>query len=206
MKNDKVHLNSGLMIKALIMSFFLLATAFIAGLLIAKSGFGEIEKTTDGDKNGVQEKLSDCSYKLQEITAKYISLTETAKEKGLMDDSARLVPNVICAPPKEEPKQEKQEAPDPEKDKENSQLLVKTETGKSKKCPYSIQIFADASKERALSLIKRHNLENAWLIEEVTNEKNLHKVRMGCYSSEAEAERELPVAKEIASDAYIVKE
>jgi septal ring-binding cell division protein DamX len=201
MKNENIQLSSGLLVKSLIISFFLLAAAFTAGLLMGRNDQGQVERTS-ADQGDVQEKLSDCSYRLQEITAKHINLTDMAREKGILDENGRYNPKIVCTVP-EPPK--KIEDVDPEK--EDTAVAEKiVEKKENKKCIYSIQIFSDPSRDLALSAQKRYDMPNTRLVEGVVNGKNWYRIRSGCYSSRSEAEQDLPLIKEIVDSALVVAE
>lgn len=210
MKNDNIQLNPGLLVKSLVISFFLLAAAFTAGLIIGRNSHGQIERTS-ADQGDVQEKLSDCSYRLQEITAKHINLTDIAKEKGILDENGRYNTNVVCDIP-ELPKKietvdtEKQETVVEQKPVEQKVENKIPEKKENKKCLYSIQIFSDPSREMALSAQKRYDIPQTRLVEGVVNGKNWYRIRSGCYATRSEAEVDLPLIKDIVDSALVVAE
>jgi septal ring-binding cell division protein DamX len=205
MKNENIHVSQGLLVKSLIISFFLLAAAFTAGLLMGKNDQGQIERTS-ADQGDVQEKLSDCSYRLQEITAKHINLTDIAKEKGIIDENGRHNTNVVCAIP-EPPK--KIETVDTEKQETAVEQKVENkipEKKENKKCLYSIQIFSDPNREMAVAAQKRYDIPQTRLVEGVVNGKNWYRIRSGCYATRSEAEVDLPLIKDIVDSALVVAE
>ncbi|HPA57594.1 MAG TPA: SPOR domain-containing protein [bacterium] len=191
MKNENIQVSQGLLVKSLIISFFLLAAAFTAGLLMGRNDHGQIERTS-ADQGDVQEKLSDCSYRLQEITAKHISMTDMAREKGILDENGRYNPNIVCA------------VPEPPKKTEATEKIA--EKKENKKCLYSIQIFSDPSRDLALSAQKRYDIPKTRLVEGIVNGKNWYRIRSGCYSTRSEAEIDLPLIKEIVDSALVVAE
>lgn len=203
MKNENIQVSHGLLVKSLIISFFLLAAAFTAGLLMGKNDQGQIERTS-ADQGDVQEKLSDCSYRLQEITAKHINLTDIAREKGILDENGRHNPNIVCAVP-EPPKKVENTVPEKEKPavEEKDEIVKKDE---NKKCLYSIQIFSDPNRDMAISAQKRYDIPHTRLVEGTVNGKNWYRIRSGCYATRSEAEVDLPLIKEIVDSALVVAE
>jgi len=201
MKNENIQVSQGLLVKSLIISFFLLAAAFTAGLLMGRNDHGQIERTS-ADQGDVQEKLSDCSYRLQEITAKHISMTDMAREKGILDENGRYNQNIVCAVPEPPKKTE-----DVNTEKEDTAVAEKiVEKQENKKCLYSIQIFSDPSRDLALSAQKRYDIPKTRLVEGIVNGKNWYRIRSGCYSTRSEVEIDLPLIKEIVDSALVVAE
>lgn len=103
MRNNAVVLTSGLLIKLISILFVLLAITFISGVAIGKNDKKTNDRTS-ADEEGAQEKLSDCVYRFDEIRAKYIQLSNIAKEKGLIDKEGKYNPNLVCYLPEEEPR------------------------------------------------------------------------------------------------------
>lgn len=95
MKNDVISISRTVLVKAFIISFILLSVAFTAGIVLGKSDKAVIDRTS-ADSSDIQEQLSDCSYKLQEITAKHLDMVDIAKKKGLLDNDGRFDPAIIC--------------------------------------------------------------------------------------------------------------
>lgn len=110
MKNDVISISRSVLVKAFIISFILLSVAFTAGIVLGKSDKAAVDRTS-ADSSDIQEQLSDCSYKLQEITARHLDMVEIAKKKGLLDTEGKFDPAVICTTLKEE-----KESPDEEDD------------------------------------------------------------------------------------------
>jgi len=209
MKIENVTLNSGLMIKLLVVSFVLLTIAFGAGLFIGKSSTVSEERFS-ADNGEAQSKLSECSYRLQEIISKHINLTDIAKEKGLLDEKGRYLPNVVCKTRAVEVEKlsdksvqatdTTQKAPaEPLKQKEMENKLLNEEN-----CRYSIQIFSDPNREMAVAAQKRYDIPDLKLVEGVVNGKNWYRLRSGCYKTRMEAEQDLPEIKEIVDTAIVV--
>lgn len=187
MKNDTIMLSSKQLVKTLVISFVLLAAVFSAGLLIGKKSTASVDRTS-ADQGDIQGKLSDCSYRLQEITAKHINLTDVAKEKGLLDKDGRFETKLICSVPEEKPVV----VAEPPK---------KVKTGS---CLYSIQVFSDPNKETAIAAQKKYDISDTRLVEGVVNGRNWYRIRSGCYATRSEAEIDLPLIKEIVDSAIVV--
>jgi len=96
MKNDVISINKSMLIKAFIISFILLTVVFTAGIILGKADRA-LRDRTSADSSDVQEQLSDCSYKLQEITTRHLDLVDIAKKKGLVDSEGRYYPEVVCS-------------------------------------------------------------------------------------------------------------
>ena len=110
MKNDVISISRSVLVKAFIISFILLSVAFTAGIVLGKSDKAAVDRTS-ADSSDIQEQLRDCSYKLQEITARHLDMVEIAKKKGLLDTEGKFDPAIICTTLKEE-----NESPDEEDD------------------------------------------------------------------------------------------
>lgn len=110
MKNDVISISRSVLVKAFIISFILLSVAFTAGIVLGKSDKAAVDRTS-ADSSDIQEQLSDCSFKLQEITARHLDMVEIAKKKGLLDTEGKFDPAIICTTLKEE-----KESPDEEDD------------------------------------------------------------------------------------------
>ena len=130
MKNDVISINRSVLVKAFIISFILLSVAFTAGIILGKSDKAVVDRTS-ADSSDIQEQFSDCSYKLQEITAKHLDMVEIAKKKGLLNSDGQFDPSIICTTMKEE-----RDMPDEDADTEKDvpdENPVKKETGSVKK-------------------------------------------------------------------------
>jgi len=205
MKNDSVNLSSDLLIKSLVISFLLLAAAFSAGLMIGKNSNAPKDRT-NADQGDVQEKLSECSYRLQEITAKYIKLTDTAKEKGLLDNDGRFETKLVCSVPEEKPVEKEKAEKETNEDSSQNNVVEKPKKEKSGKCLYSIQIFSDPNRDMALAAQKKYDVPDTRLVEGVVNGRNWYRIRSGCYATRSEAEIDLPLIKEVVDSALVVAE
>ncbi len=195
MKNGSITVTTSLLIKTLILSFIFLTVAFTAGLIIGKTDLS-VNHGTGAGKGKIGEQLSACSFKLQEMTTKHLSLVELAKSKGIMTPEGKIDNNVICTYVK---KIEKEEDED---EKPASKTVEKKET--EKKCHFSIQLFSDTNKQLAISAKKRYNLDDTHLVEGEIDGKSWYRLRHGCFSNRADAEKKLPEIREIAVDALVV--
>ncbi len=237
MKKDTLTVSKTLVIKALLLSFALLTIAFGLGLVIGKTD-DSLQNLTSADEGEIREQLSDCSFKLQEITAKHLSLINAAKKKGLMDENGLIGKDVVCR--KEEKKgQEKTEriekTQDVQKsvedkegqerteraektqgvqksveDKEDSvkkeEPVKKVEQKPKKKmnCSFSIQLFSDPDKDKAMKAKKRYPFKALRLVEAEIRGRSWYRIRYGCYATRAEAELDLPEVKDVVDSAIVV--
>lgn len=205
MKNDSINLSSDLLVKSLVISFLLLAAAFSAGLMIGKNSNAPKDRT-NADQGDVQEKLSECSYRLQEITAKHIKLTDTAKEIGLLDKDGRFEAKLVCSIPEEKPAEQEKVKEERNEDIKQEAAAEKPKKEKPGKCLYSIQIFSDPNREMAVSAQKKYDVPDTRLVEGVVNGRNWYRIRSGCYATRSEAEIDLPFIKEVVDSALVVAE
>lgn len=218
-KNDTVTISKSLMVKVLVLSFILLTIAFGLGLVIGKTD-DSLENLTSADEGEVREQLSDCSFKLQEITAKHLSLINAAKSKGLMNDIGIIQKNIMCTvldsdvkidlikkePEKEAEKQEKDSEKKPDKEiKKNAEKAMPEKTAK-RTCSFSIQLFSDPDSVKAEKAQKSYPFSKSKLrlVEAEIRGRNWYRIRYGCYASRAEAELDLPKIKDVVDSAIVV--
>lgn len=226
MKKDTLTISKSLAVKALLLSFVLLTIAFGFGLVIGKTD-DSLKNLTSADEGEVREQLSDCSFKLQEITARHLSLTSVAKSKGLMDENGIIQKNIMCTvldseikvdlsktekPEKETKEKDKNqvenkdesEKKEPEKKPEEKQVEKKKHVNMN--CSFSIQLFSDPDKEKAKKARKSYpfNSKKLRLVEAEIRGRNWYRIRYGCYSSRAEAELDLPEVKDVVDSAIVV--
>ncbi|HDT11618.1 MAG TPA: SPOR domain-containing protein, partial [bacterium] len=168
----------------LIMSFILLAVAFSAGLVIGKTDQNIGKNKSANDNN----QLSACSFKLQEITAKHLSLMDIAKTKGLVSPDGKIDNDVVCTTVKTIDDAEPAEK----------------ESDKSGNCRFSIQLFSDTNKKAADSAQKKYEISGTHLVEAEVDGKLWYRIRYGCFTNRVDAEKELPAIREKVIDALVV--
>lgn len=215
MKKDTLSVSKSLLVKALVLSFVLLTLTFGLGLAIGKTD-DSLQNITSADEGEVREQLSACSFKLQEITAKHLSLISAAKKKGLMDENGRIEKNLVCTFHSSEnhkvditeKKTDKNKA-EPEKVKETPEdkkpeKKKVVEKIKKRICSFSIQLFSDPDKKKALSAKKSYPFKELRLVEAEIRGGRWYRIRYGCYATRAEAELDLPEVKEVVDSAIVV--
>jgi hypothetical protein len=203
MKNGSITVNTSLLIKSLIMSFLLLSAAFIAGLVIGKN-----EPSFDRNKSKEESQLSACSFKLQEVSSKYLSLMEFAQSKGLLSPEGKADNNVICTYIVNDSEIIDEELVSEDNEPENreiSQATDKKEASSSEKCFFSIQLLSDTNKKSVLTTQKRYNIKGTYIAEAVIEEKSWFRLKYGCFENRADAEKKLPEIREVVIDALVVK-
>jgi len=213
MKKDTLSVSKPLLVKALVLSFVLLTLTFGLGLAIGKTD-DSLQNITSADEGEVREQLSACSFKLQEITAKHLSLISAAKNKGLMDKNGRIEKNLVCTvidkkaePEKvEKNREDKKETvkPDDQTEKKPEKKEVVEQKEKKKNCSFSIQLFSDPDKEKALSAKKRYPFKGLRLVEAEIRGRRWYRIRHGCYATRAQAEIDLPEVKDVVDSAIVV--
>ena len=230
MKKDTLTISKSLLIKALLLSFILLTLTFGLGLVIGKTD-DSLQNMTSADEGEIREQLSNCSFKLQEITAKHLSLINAAKKNGLMDDDGQIEKNIVCTVLGSEEEKKKTEKvnrtkvtedqkKEPEKT-EKTQQIEKTvkdkkvvkgkepvknikKTEKEMNCSFSIQLFSDPDKEKAQKVKKSYPFKDLRLIEAEIRGRSWYRIRYGCYATRAEAELDLPEIKDVVDSAIVV--
>lgn len=208
MKKDTLSVSKSLLVKALVLSFVLLTLTFGLGLAIGKTD-DSLQNITSADEGEVREQLSACSFKLQEITAKHLSLISAAKKKGLMDKNGRIEKNLVCTVHSSEvhdvgvaeKKNDKNKA---EPEKVAKMPKAKKEIAKPVNCSFSIQLFSDPDKKKALLAKKRYPFKSLRLVEAEIRGGRWYRIRYGCYATRAEAELDLPEIKEAVDSAIVV--
>ena len=208
MKKDTLNISKSLLIKALLLSFVLLTLTFGLGLVIGKTD-DSLQNITSADEGEIREQLSDCSFKLQEITAKHLSLIKAAKKNGLMNDNGQIEKNIVCTvlgtedtkgsqkeiqdsvriketvQKKEEEKEPKQiKEPEKRKDLAETENIIK-KPKKKINCSFSIQLFSDPDKDKAQKAKKSYPFKNLRLVEADIRGRKLvqDQIRLLCYQS-----------------------
>ena len=219
MKKDSLSVSKPLLVKALALSFVLLTLTFGLGLAIGKTD-DSLQNITSADEGEVRGQLSACSFKLQEITTKHLSLIRAAKKKGLMDENGRIEKNLVCTvhSPEmhkvditEKKTDKKAESEKVEKIKEDKKEIAKPEKKKvveqkekKKSCSFSIQLFSDPDKKKALSAKKSYPFKGLRLVEAEIRGGRWYRIRYGCYATRAQAELDLPEVKDVVDSAIVV--
>jgi len=205
MKNGSITVTTSLLVKTLVISFILLTFAFGAGLIIGKTD-ASVGKGI-GSKD--ESQLSACSFKLQEVTAKHISLVEFAQTKGLMTSDGKIDNDVVCTYiKKNEPLTEEESPHNPEENPaENKENEIQKKTAQNTTgniCRFSIQLFSDTNKQSALAAQKKHKISGTHLVEGIVDGRSWYRIRYGCFENRADAENKLPEIRETVVDAIVV--
>lgn len=241
----RIEIETGTLGKAFLIFILLLITAFAIGLYLGK----ESEKSSvdyRGD-DAIKVQMNECSYKIQELTQKYIILDKLAKEKGIMDDNGMPVKDVKCAVEADQPKAEQPKAepaapvkaeppvqekpdevkpaakkPDEEKSddakpaaekkavkKESAKKTAPAEQSSAEKCAFSIQIYADNSREKAVAFQKKVSIGEAGdtrIVEAEVKGTTWYRIRYGCYKDRAEAQEHMDDVKKKIKNPIITAE
>lgn len=207
--------------KAFVIFILLLILSFVLGLYLGRESSKGALVPDDGASR--DERLTACSYKVQELTGKLTALAAVAKEKGLVDENGLAVRDVVCAPPvktaPQEPPQKAAAVPAPEN------AALKTETpkpeppkvdipkpeppqkaAKTAPCKLALQLFADRNRETALTVQEKLKIKPTRLVEGVVNGTTWYRIRYGCYADKASAEAAIEELMKFGSRPILVNE
>ncbi len=195
MKKNNLTVTTALLAKTLLLSFLLLSATFIAGLIIGKN-----EPSFDKNRSKEESQLSACSFKLQEISSKYLSLMEFAQTKGIVTADGKTDNNVICT----YIVNDEDTAEDVLEETPETAAKEGVEKDAQKNCRFSIQLLSDTNKNSVVAVQKKYNIPETFIVEGVVDEKSWYRLRYGCFETRADAERELPQIRETVVNALVV--
>jgi len=205
--------------KAFVIFILLLILSFVLGLYLGRESNKGALAPEDGASR--DERLTACSYKVQELTGKITALSAIAKEKGIVDDNGMAVRDIVCAVPAktapamvettkgEPPKVEtaKVETPKTEAPKvEPPKVETPKKTEKTAPCKLALQLFADRDREKAIAVQEKLKIKPTRLVEGVVNGTTWYRIRYGCYADKAAAEAGIEELMKFGSRPILVNE
>ncbi|MBP5406676.1 SPOR domain-containing protein [bacterium] len=96
------NIEPALVVKLVLILVILLTVAFVSGVVIGKNGRRNIDRTSS-DEDGINEKLSNCIFNLDELRGKYLKLRNAAREKGLLDENDAVNAKIVCSVAEQKP-------------------------------------------------------------------------------------------------------
>ncbi len=217
MNGKRVEIELATLGKVFAVFVLLLILSFVLGIFIGRESGSAASAAIGGE--GTSEELAACTYKVQELTGKLTSLTNAAKEKGLLDQNGVLVKKAVCAvssvedapQPTTEQKPVVPSATEAKKELSPPPAATQSPTmspvgAKSAPCKYSLQIYAGRTQEEALEVQSKSKVRPTRLVTGTVEGVTWYRLRYGCYPDKAAAESGINELLQLGARAIIVKE
>jgi len=221
MSNKRIEIELTTLGKSFAIFVLLLILSFVLGLYLGRESRGNAPASHE--ENGISEQMAACTYKVQELTAKFTALSQSAREKGLLDQHGLLIRGVTCTvPPAAEGTKavadktdtslstdSEQKKPLPSSSGDAPSLhtsLPPATTTKLPSCKYALQIYAGRTREEALEVQSRSKIKPTRLTEGTVNGVTWHRLRYGCYPDKVAAEAAINDLLQMGARPIIVRE